>query len=96
MTLQTFGTYPTLEEAAVAYDIGVLLCRKQDTRINNDKSNYMRDGKFLPWLEIPRKVIKSVQTYLQLLKAIDLPLYKEESARIVNMFEPDKLPFSID
>lgn len=63
--LQSFGTYDTQAEAIAAFDLGTILAFGPGGKAMNESiTQYMIDGKFREDVQIPTKVIESVQSFL--------------------------------
>lgn len=62
--MQTFGTYPSLEEAKYAYDVGAILCKGPHYRLNYPVDKYMNEGVFLPTIHVPEPLRTIIQNHL--------------------------------
>eukprot|EP00892_Ulva_mutabilis_P006801 jgi/Ulvmu1/4493/UM002_0219.1 len=89
----SFGTYPTLEEAATAFDLGAILCKGAEWQINEPLTEYMLDGAFHSHVTIPPHVVACIQKYLKGLKAINEDKHSAEHTRIMGYFRDRDCPF---
>eukprot|EP00892_Ulva_mutabilis_P012135 jgi/Ulvmu1/9294/UM050_0043.1 len=69
--IKSFSTYPTVEEAARAYDLGIILLYGTRKRLNNPLTAYYACGKLLADVIIPAQVAVSVALYIEHLTQAD-------------------------
>jgi hypothetical protein len=94
VSVQSFGTYETPDNAAKAYDIGYILFRGTRGKINRPIDDYIHlaSGRFHDGTVIPPQVEDAVRRYLQSNK------FKHQDKvtsleRITTYFKPDTCPF---
>jgi len=91
--MQSFGTYTTLEDAKLAFDLGAILCKGVDWQINEPLTEYMLDGAFHSHVTVPRHVVGCIQKYLNGLQEIDPKKHGIERSRIMGYFRDSECPF---
>lgn len=69
--VQSFSTYPSLEEAKRAYDLGIILLYGTQKRMNNLLTTYYAHGTFLPDVVIPSAVADSVALHVENMRQVD-------------------------
>jgi hypothetical protein len=92
--MQSFGSYDTPDEAAIAYDVGYILFRGLKGKINHPIDNYIDQatGYLHEDLQIPGQVDQSVRRYLESNK-FGHEHKVSTMERIVAFWSPGKCPF---
>jgi hypothetical protein len=88
--MQTFGTYPTLEEAKYAYDIGAIICKGKDYRLNYPVSTYMANDVFLPHVLVPEPLRTIIQNHMYGMAEDQTQLWYK---RVAGYYKEGKCPF---
>lgn len=79
-----------MEEAKYAYDVGAIICKGKDYRLNYPLSTYMMDSVFLPNMHVPEPLKTIIQNHVSGLSETDCKAWLK---RVEGYFEEERCPF---